>query len=115
MKISTVSVLSSSLANLLLIIFGCRQDEKPPVTRTGSKQELPPLSRAGSPTTAEKDILVSEVIIPQFRQLSVVADYAGEDQSVVERQFCLLLSFWKLAAWSRNTLFSMTLPLILLQ
>ena len=36
----------------------------------------------------------------QFRQLSVVADYAYEDQSVVERRFRLLLSFSKFAAWS---------------
>ena len=36
----------------------------------------------------------------RFRQLSVVADYAYEDQSVVERRFRLLLSFSKFAAWS---------------
>lgn len=50
----------------------CRQDEKPPVTRTGSKQELPPLSRTGSPTAAEKDILVCVIY---SNAESVVTDY----------------------------------------
>ena len=40
------------------------------------------------------------LITVQFRQLSVVADYAYEDQSVVERRFRLLLSLSKFAAWS---------------
>ena len=46
------------LASLRLFHFWCcRQEDKPPAKRSGSQQELPPLSRTGSPTAAEKDIL----------------------------------------------------------
>ena len=41
-----------------LVCFSYRQNEGPPPVRPSSAGELPPLERAGSPTSAEKDILV---------------------------------------------------------
>ena len=40
--------------------FICRQNERPPSRPTSAEGELPPLSRTGSPSPVEKDILVSK-------------------------------------------------------
>ena len=53
---------------ILLFLFGCRQDDQRPATSgrlSAQSGELPPVrvSRAGSPTAAEKDILVRLTLI----------------------------------------------------